>query len=74
MKARIVGAIVFAMLGVGSLPFIGAATKIERLSWLAIPLVVLAGSAGLTMYTKRVEAVLGGVVLAALLPVLLNNI
>ncbi|MGD0779343.1 MAG: hypothetical protein ABR954_00985 [Dehalococcoidales bacterium] len=50
----------------------GAVTQIEWIIYTGIPLIFLFGSAGLTFVTKRIEAVIVGMVLAALWPELLQ--
>ena len=48
----------------------GAEKEIEWTAYLGIPLVIFFGAAGITFITKRIEAVIAGLVLAALWPVL----
>lgn len=72
MRAKLVAVIMLLMLAASSIPFVGGETVITWLTYMAIPLVILAGSAGVAFYTKRVEAVIGGMVMAALIPALLK--
>ena len=52
----------------------GQETQIEWTMYLGIPLIIVFGSAGLAIVTKRIEAIVGGIVIAALLPVLIGSI
>jgi uncharacterized MnhB-related membrane protein len=55
---------------VGSLPFLDIASKITWTTYLGIPLIILTGSAGVALITRRFEAIIGGAVVSALWPVL----
>lgn len=73
MKA-IVAAFVGVIILVGAMPFLGPATKIEWTTYLGMPLVILTGSAGAAFITKRFEAIICGVILGALWPLILDSI
>lgn len=70
---RIAGILVLLILIIGIIPF-ATETKIEWTVYLGIPLVILTGSAGVAFISKRFEAIIGGVILAALWPVLFELI
>ena len=70
---RIAGILVMLILLVGIIPFPPEA-KIEWTVYLGMPLVILTGSAGIAFLSKRIEAIIGGIILAALWPVLLKMI
>ena len=53
---------------IGSMAFIDPATKIAWTIFVAVPLIILTGSAGVVIITKRFEAIIGGAIIAALLP------
>lgn len=57
---------------VGSLPFLDVASKMTWTTYLGIPLIILTGSAGVAFVTRRFQAIIGGVVLSAMWPVLLE--
>ena len=69
MKA-ITGIIVSIIMLVSMVPFLNAASKIEWTTYLSMPLIILAGSAGIAFVAKRFEAIIGGVILSALWPIL----
>ena len=52
----------------------GPEVHIEWIIYLGIPLILIFGSAGLTFVTERIEAIIVGLVLAALWPVLWDAI
>jgi hypothetical protein len=54
--------------------FFGTEAQIEWTMYLGLPLVIFAGSAGVTFITSRFEAIICGAVIAALWPVLLEAI
>jgi len=66
--------IIIAMALVGSIPLLSLATKIELTTYLGIGLVILTGSAGMAVVSKRFEAILGGVIIGALWPVVFETI
>ena len=69
MKA-IVGIIVIVIMLVSMMPFLDTASKIEWTTYLGIPLIIFTGSAGTAFVTKRFEAIIGGVILSALWPII----
>lgn len=71
MKA-IIAAIVGIMMLIGMMPFLDPTTKIEWTTYFGMPLIILTGSAGTAFITKRFEAIICGVVLSALWPVILD--
>lgn len=71
--SRIVGILVLLILIVGIIPF-APETKIEWAVYLGMPLIILSGSAGMAFITKRVEAIICGMVLAAFWPVFIEII
>lgn len=66
----IVIALIIAITAIGMTPFLGIGAKIEWTAYLGIPLVILTGSAGAAFITRRFEAIIGGIVISALWPVL----
>lgn len=74
MARGLVGIIAVVMIAISVMPFIGPEVKFELLTYLAIPLVILAGSAGVAFVTERFEAIIGGMILAALWPVLFEMV
>jgi len=68
---KVAGIIMLVILVIGSIPLIGLATQIEWAFYLSIPLILLMGSAGVAFLTKRIEVLIGGVVITALLSALL---
>jgi len=68
---KVAGIIMLVILVIGSIPLIGLATQIEWTFYLSIPLILLMGSAGVAFLTKRIEVLIGGVVITALLSALL---
>ena len=71
MKA-IIAVIVGIVMLVSTMPFLDPATKIEWTTYFGMPLIILTGSAGTAFITKRFEAIICGVVLSALWPVILE--
>lgn len=69
---RVIVAIGGVIMLIGMMPFLGSSTKIEWTTYLGMPLILLTGSAGITFITKRFEAIICGVVLSALWPVILD--
>lgn len=69
---KIVSALMLIILIIGAIPFLGLDTKITWTVYLGIPLIVLTGSVGAAYITKRIEAIIAGVILAALWPVFLE--
>lgn len=69
MKIKIIGMIVAVMLLVGNLPSVNLGTKIEWTAYLGMPLVIIGGSVGVSILTKRLEALMVGAVIGALWPV-----
>jgi len=69
----IAGILVLLILIVGIIPF-APETKIEWTVYLGMPLIILTGSAGIAFISKRIEAIIGGIILAALWPVFLEMI
>ena len=63
-------AFIVAITIIGVAPFLGIGDKIEWIFYLGIPLVVLTGSTGVAVLTRRFEAIICGVVISALLPIL----
>jgi len=55
---------------VSMMPFLDIATKIEWTTYLGMPLIILTGTAGTVFITKRFEAIICGVVLSALWPMI----
>lgn len=71
---KIVGVIMIVIIIIGLLPFLDIASKIQWTFYLGIPLIILIGSAGVAFITKRIEAIIGGIIIAALFPVILEVI
>jgi hypothetical protein len=68
---KAIGILMAVIILVGSLPFLDTVGKIEWTTYLGIPLIILMGSAGVAFITKRFEAIIAGVILSALVPVVL---
>ena len=51
----------------------GRETQIEWTMYLGMPLIIVFGSAGIYFVTKRLEAIIGGMMIAALWPVLFES-
>ncbi len=51
----------------------GRETQIEWTMYLGMPLIIVFGSAGVAFFTKRLEAIIGGVMIAALWPVVFES-
>lgn len=66
----IVTALIIVITAIGMAPFLGIGAKIEWAAYLGVPLVILTGSAGAAFVTRRFEAIIGGVVISALWPVI----
>ncbi|MBA7577410.1 hypothetical protein ES708_19262 [subsurface metagenome] len=73
MKA-IAGILMMITLVICAVPLIGPESKIELATYLGIPLVILMGSAGIAFISKRFEAIIGGIIISALWPVLLEAV
>jgi len=48
----------------------GREAQIEWTIYLGFPLVIVFGAVGITFITKRIEAIIGGIIVAALWPLL----
>ena len=70
---RIVGILVLLILIVGIIPF-APETKVEWTVYLGMPLIIFSGSAGIAFISKRIEAIICGMVLAAFWPVFIEII
>ena len=64
----VVGVLIIAMMIVGG-PLFALETKMEWTTYLGIALVILTGSAGVAVVSKRFEAIIGGAIIGALWPV-----
>ncbi len=73
MVKQIVGALTLLMIVIGSIPFLDPGTKIVWTTYLGIPLVILAGSVGVAFISRRFEAIIFGILAAALLPFFLEE-
>ena len=74
MIIKIGSILMFIILVICAIPFIGPEVKIEWTTYLGMPLVILMGSAGVAFISKRFEAIIGGIIIGALWPVLLEAI
>ena len=74
MGKALIGGLIILLLLISRLPLIEPGIKIQWIMYLGIPLMIVMGSAGITIVTKRIEAVIGGVVMSALWPVLFDVI
>ena len=72
MGKLIAAILVVAVFLVSVLPFEELSTRVEATTFTGIPLMILAGSTGVAYVTKRLEAIVAGVVLSALWPVLVR--
>jgi len=73
MKA-IASILMMIILVICAVPFIGPEVKIEWTTYLGMPLAILAGSAGIAFISKRFEAIIGGLVISVLWPVLIETV
>ena len=73
MKGIIVAIVGIIML-ISMMPFLDPATKIEWTTYFGMPLIILTGSAGMAFITKRLEAIICGIMLSALWPVVLDMV
>lgn len=69
MKAIIIILVIVITL-VSMIPFLDIAAKIEWITYLGILLIMFTGSAGIAFVTRRFEAIIGGVILSALWPIM----
>lgn len=67
-KILIILALIITAIGL----FSGPAAQIEWTMYLGLPLVIFGGAIGVTFITKRLEAIVLGMVIAALWPVLVE--
>ena len=74
MKAKIASILALLIIVICAMPFFGPEIKIEWTTYLGMPLVILMGSAGVAFITKRFEAIIGGIVIGALWPFLIELI
>lgn len=74
MGKALIGGLILLLLVISRVPFIDPGTKIQWIMYFGIPLMIIMGSAGATIVTKRIEAVIGGIMIGALWPVLLDVI
>jgi len=70
----IIVAIVGIIMLISMMPFLDPATKIEWTTYFGMPLIILTGSAGMAFITKRLEAIICGIMLSALWPVVLDMV
>lgn len=70
----ILAILIIVVTAVSMAPFLEVSIKIEWITYLGIPLVILAGSAGAAFLTKRFEAIIGGSLLAVLWPELYESV
>lgn len=73
MKAT-AGILMMVILVICIVPFIGPEIKVEWTTYLGMPLVILTGSVGIAFISKRFEAIIGGMVISALWPVLIETV
>ena len=66
---KIFGIITLVLIIIGLV--FGRETQIEWAVYLSIPLAVLFGAAGMAFFQRRIEAIIGGMVIGALLPIIL---
>ena len=59
--------LIIAILILCAIPFIAPEIKIQWTMFLGLPLVIFIGSAGITFITKRIEAIITGAVISAIL-------
>ena len=74
MVKVLVGVISAAIIVIGMMSFLDIGTQITWTTYLGIPLVILIGSAGVAFITRRFEAIIAGVILSILLPVLIDTV
>lgn len=74
MVQKIAGILMTIILVIGLLPLIGPEVKIEWTTYLGMPLVILLGSTGVAFIGKRFEAIIGGMVIGVLWPVVIEII
>ena len=71
---QVAGFLMLLILIICAIPFIGPEVKIEWTTYLGFPLVILMGSAGVAFISKRFEAIIAGMILGALWPVIIELI
>jgi len=69
-KILVILALIITVIGI----FSGPAAQIEWTMYLGLPLVIFGGSIGVAFITSRFEAIICGIVLAALWPVLIEAV
>ncbi len=74
MIIKIGSILMLIILVICAVPFIGPEIKIEWTTYLGMPLVILLGATGVTFISKRFEAIIGGMIIAALWPVVIEII
>lgn len=74
MREKLVGILTLLIISIGVLFFLEPEVQIEWTTYLGIPLVILAGSAGVAFISKRFEAIIGGMIISALWPALIEVI
>ncbi len=55
-----------------SIPFLSPDVKITWTMYLGMPLIILMGAAGAAFITRKIEAIIAGIVLSVLWPVLIE--
>jgi hypothetical protein len=65
--------LVLGIMTISMLFFIPLAVRMEWMTYLGIPLVILIGPAGVAILTRRFKAMFGGVLLVALFSFLLQS-
>ena len=68
---KLFGILALALVVIGLV--FGRETQIEWTMYLGMPLIIVFGSAGVSFVTKRLEAIIVGMVIAALWPVLFES-
>ena len=57
-----------------SIPFLSPDIKITWTMYLGMPLIILMGSAGAAIVTRKIEAIIAGMIISALWPALIELI
>jgi hypothetical protein len=69
---KIISIIIAVITSICLLPWLNPEIKIQWTIYLGIPLIILAGSTGIAFVTKKIEAVIGGMIFAAISPEMIN--
>ncbi len=72
MIVKIASVLTLLIIGICVIPLFAPETKIEWITYLGMPLIILTGASGAAFISKRFEAIIVGMVISALWPALLE--